>query len=116
VTGTAVRPAAPAGMFTREQVLAALNAAVGAVESIAGEHEAIDLIDSSARSLLDGRGPFTCEEEVTAALNYAADEAKDIYNPDGGETSGTVIADSIGDLIVNLAAGWLSDRTVTSTS
>jgi hypothetical protein len=103
-----VAPAAPAGTVTREQALAALNGAVATVESIAGEHEAIALIGSRARSLLDGPGPFTCET-VTAALNDAADEAKDIYNPDGGETSDTVIADSIGDLIVNLAAGWLTE-------
>jgi hypothetical protein len=108
VTRTTAGPAAPAGMFTREEALAALHAAVGAVESIAGDHEAIDRIGSRARTLLAAPGPFTCED-VTIALNEAADDAKEIYNPEGWETSGTIIADSIGDLIVNLAGGWLSD-------
>jgi len=95
-------------MLTRERVLAALNDAVCAAECIAGEHEAVDLVGCLARDLLSGPGPFA-RDEVSAALNDAADQAKDFYNPGGGETSDTIVGDSIGDLIVNLAAGWLTD-------
>jgi hypothetical protein len=93
-----------AGLATRAQALSALSRTADAVVGIAGEHQAISLTVSLAQALLDGPGPFT-RQEVATALNNTADDAKGIYNPGGGECSDTVIADSIGDLIVNLAAG-----------
>jgi hypothetical protein len=47
--------------------------------------------------------PMFTREEISQALNWAADEAQDIINPEGGESSDTIEADDIINLVVNLA-------------
>lgn len=109
------RPAAPSArpgaadgtrLFSREEVDAAFGRAVDETEGIAGEDWAIDLISLSGDGLPEGSGPFTLDE-AAAAWNVVAEEAKEEYNPDDGETSDTVRSDTCGDLIVNLAVGFL---------
>lgn len=99
---------APAGVFTRDQVTTAFGAAVAEVERIVGEDGTIALIAKLGAGQPPGNGPFT-REAVTGAWNAAADAAKDEYNPSEIETGDTIRSDSIGDLIVNLAGGFLDN-------
>jgi hypothetical protein len=99
---------APVRSFTRGEVAAAFERAVAEVEGIAGEDAAIDLIARLATGQPSGDQPFT-RDQVIAAWNAAADAAKDVYNPGEVETSDTIRSDSCGDLIANLAAGFLGN-------
>lgn len=92
--------------FTRTEVDAAFSAAVGEVQRIAGEDDAIDVVAELGAGEPRGKGPFTVDE-VLATWNAAANNAQDEYNPEGMETSRTIRSDSCGDLIVNLAIGFL---------
>lgn len=93
---------------TRDEVAAAFDRAVAEVEHIAGEDDAIDVIAGLGVGEPPGDGPFT-REEVFAAWNAAAETAKDDYNPEETESSRTIRSDSCGDLIVNLAVGFLGN-------
>lgn len=55
-----------------------------------------------------GPGPFT-ENTVSAHWNKLANDAKEDYNPEHDEDEDTIQADSCGDLVVNLALGFLRD-------
>ena len=92
--------------FTRAEVAAAFTRAVAEAERIAGDDDAIGLITGLAAGRPVGPGPFT-REQVTAAWSAAADAAKAGYNPGGIENGDTIRSDSCGDLIVNLATGFL---------
>lgn len=96
----------PAHYVTRDEVVAAFDRAVAEVERIAGEDVAISLIAGLGAGEPLGDGPFTCQE-VNAAWNDAAEWAKEDYNPEEVENSHTIRSDSCGDLIVNLATGFL---------
>jgi hypothetical protein len=93
-------------VVTRAQVTAALAAAVAEAGAIAGDDPAIGLVARLAAGEPAGDGSFT-RSAVLAAWNAAADGAKQLYNPDEEETSDSIRSDSCGDLIVNLAAGFL---------
>lgn len=106
--GTSTAAQRTAHCVTRDEVAGALGRAVAEVQGIAGDDETIDLIAEFAAGQPPGGGPFTYEEAV-AAWNAAAEAAQDRYNPDEGETSDTIRKDSLCDLVVNLAAGFLHD-------
>jgi hypothetical protein len=93
---------------TRDEVAAAFDRAVAEARCIVGEDDAIDLIADLGAGEPPGNGPFTFEEAVVA-WNAAAEWAKDTYNPEDIENSHTIRSDSCGDLIVNLAVGFLRD-------
>ena len=101
-------PQSAAQYFTRDEVTAAFDRAVGEVEAIAGEDDAIDLIVRLTAAESPGEGPFTAQW-VIAGWNAAAETAKDAYNPEDIESNRTIRSDSCGDLIVNLAVGFLRD-------
>lgn len=98
----------PGPTFTRDEVAAAFDGAVAEVEGIAGEDPVLYLIARLATGQPPGSGPFT-RDQANAAWNAAADAAKRYYNPADGETSDTIRSDSVGDLIINLAGGFLGD-------
>jgi hypothetical protein len=93
--------------FTREGVRAAFETAVGEVTRIAGEDQVLDLIGGAFADEMDTLE--VSRDQAVTVFGNAADMCKEIYNPGGGETSDTVRSDSVGDLIVNLAAGLLGD-------
>jgi hypothetical protein len=96
--------------YTREAVEAAWARAYGEAENIAGDDMAFDAMGALdlAGYLPEGAGSVT-SEEAASAYNDLADAAKLRYNPDEGENGDTIRSDSCGDLVVNLAAGFLAD-------
>lgn len=92
--------------YTRDQVSAALHAGTDLVDTIADATELPALIDATLGSL--GTGPFT-RDEVTDALNDAANRITEEENPDGGETSNTIWTDDVLNLAVN-AVGHVLDH------
>lgn len=91
-------------LFTTDQVRHAVGLAIDEVQDMTGEQEVITLFASLSEP--DNPGPLTREQVITL-LNNAAEAAKGIYNPEEQESEDTIIADSTGDLLVNLALGWL---------
>jgi hypothetical protein len=91
---------------TRDEVDAAFDRAVSEVELIGGEDDTISAIAGLGAGEPPGSGPFTFEK-ANAAWNAVAERAKDDYNPEDVESSRTIRSDSCGDLIVNLATGFL---------
>ncbi|SRR6266568_1178079 len=56
------------------------------------------------RLLLEAASAYTyTKEAVSSALNWAADEAQEIINPDDMESSDTIAGDDVVNLVVNLA-------------
>lgn len=98
----------PGPASTRDEVTASFDKAIAEVEGIAGKDPVLHLIARLAAGQPSGIGPFT-RDQANAAWNAAADAAKRYYNPAGGETSHTIRSDSVGDLIINLAGGFLGD-------
>ena len=98
----------PGPAFTRDEVAAAFDRAVAEVESIAGKDPVLYLIARLSAGQPTGGGPFT-RDQANDAWNAAADAAKRYYNLAGGETSDTIRSDSVGDLIINLAGGFLGN-------
>lgn len=98
----------PPDLLTRVQVKAAFDAAVAATKEIAVKDRVLDIIGELAWARFAGDGPFT-RAQAAAAWNAAAEEAKKDYNPDEVEYSATIRSNSVGDLIVNLACGFLDD-------
>jgi hypothetical protein len=101
---------ATAGKYARRDVTAAFQCALAEVEDLAGEDMALDAIRGLRLGafLPDGRAAVTRETAV-GAFNALADAAKERYNPDGGDYDATARADTCGDLMVELAAGFLAN-------
>jgi hypothetical protein len=97
--------------YTREDVHAAFSRAIRETENIVGEDMALEVI-TGALELADylpaGTGEVTFLE-AAAAYNAMANRAKEDYNPDETEDGDSIRADSTGDLVVNLASGFLRD-------
>lgn len=93
--------------YSPDEVAAAYKRAVDEVTGIVGDDAALDYLSALAGTL-DASGDYT-REQVNGYWNELADEAKGYYNPDEGETGDTIRSDSCGDLVVNLAGGFLDN-------
>lgn len=95
--------------YTREAVEAAWDRAYGEAESIAGEDAALDAMFMHGIGNQLGAGEAVTRAEAVRAFGNLADDAKAEYNPDGGENGDTIRSDSCGDLVANLAGGFLDN-------
>jgi hypothetical protein len=95
--------------YTPEAVEATFLRAFAAAEVFVGEDEALDIMFDHGILNQMGAALALTRDEAVAAFNNFAEDAKAEYNPDGGENSDTIRSDSTGDLVVNLAVGFLDD-------
>jgi hypothetical protein len=95
--------------YTRENVYGAFNRAYGESENIAGDDAALDAMSMHGIANQLGAAEDITRDEAVAAFNNLADDAKAEYSPDGYETSDSIRSDSCGDLVVNLAVGFLDN-------
>ena len=61
-----------------------------------------------------GAAETVTRDEAVAAYNALAEDAKAEYNPAGHENGDSIRSDSCGDLVVNLAVGFLDDPEATA--
>ena len=96
-------------VYTPPVVEAAFLRALAAADVFAGDDTALDIMTARGVLNLLGAGAVVTREEAVSAFNSLAEDAKAEYNPDGQETGDSVRSDSCGDLVVNLAGGYLDD-------
>jgi hypothetical protein len=95
--------------YTPAQVEAVFLQAFAAAEVFIGEDEALDIMLAHGIGNQLGAAEAVTRDEAVAAFNDLAEYVKTEYNPDGTEDSDSIRSDSAGDLVVNLAIGFLDD-------
>jgi hypothetical protein len=100
--------------YTPEQVEATFLHAFAAAEVFIGEDEALDIMFMHGVRNELGAAEAVTRDEAVAAFNNLAETAKAEYNPDGTEGVDSIRSDSAGDLLVNLAVGFLDDPEATA--
>jgi hypothetical protein len=100
-----------APVYTRDAVIAAYSRAYSEAENIADVDIALTAIDSlSLADFLPAGAGVVTGEAAAQAYNNLANAARELYHPEGSyEDEDSVRADSCGDLVVNLAVGFLRD-------
>jgi hypothetical protein len=95
--------------YTPAQVEAVFLQAFAAAEVFIGEDEALDAMFAHGIGNQLGAAETVTRDEAVAAFNDLAEYVKTEYNPDGTEDGDSIRSDSAGDLVVNLAIGFLDD-------
>jgi hypothetical protein len=95
--------------YTPEAVEAVFWQAFAAAEVFTGGDEALDAMCAHGIANLLGAAETVTRDEAVTAFSDLAEYVKTEYNPDGYEDGDSIRSDSCGDLVVNLAVGFLAD-------